>query len=72
LRDIFVAFDNDRSIVSISIVLAAFNELKKTMFADLAEEFLLNGALIENAIMHSAIWGYSQPFQVMTELGKTH
>ncbi|WP_240421397.1 tetratricopeptide repeat protein [Paenibacillus periandrae] len=71
LREIFLAFENDASIVSISIVLAAFNELKKYVFADLAEQFLLKGTLLETAIMHSSVWGYSQPFQVMTEVGKT-
>lgn len=71
LRDIFLAFEEDPSKVSISVVLAAFNELKKTAYYELTNQFLLDGNLFETAIMYSSVWGYSQPFQVMTEVGKT-
>lgn len=71
LRDIFSAFEEDPLKVSITIVLAAFNELKKSAFSELADQYLLNGTLLETAIMYSSVWGYSQPFIVMTEVGKT-
>ncbi|KAF6626363.1 hypothetical protein H6F38_24375 [Paenibacillus sp. EKM208P] len=71
LRDILNSFKENRQQVSISIVLAAFNELKKTEFNEITEEYLFNGTLFEEAISISSIWGFTQPYQVITEIGKT-
>lgn len=71
LIDIFKSFDENRQQVSIPIVLAAFNELKKTEFKEVIDEYLFNGTLFEEAISMSSIWGFTQPYQVITEIGKT-
>lgn len=71
LKEIFRSFQEDRQKVSISIVLAAFNELKKPQFKEIAEEYLYNGTLFEETISMSSIWGFTQPFQVLTEIGKS-
>lgn len=71
LEDIFITFKKAPSSISISIVLAAFNEFKKSVFSDLREKYLMQGELFETAIQYSAVWGYYQPFKVLTEVGKT-
>jgi tetratricopeptide (TPR) repeat protein len=45
--------------------------LKNNEFNEVADEYLFNDSLFEEVIMSSSIWGFTHPYQVITEIGKT-
>ncbi len=72
LKEIFNTYIKKDKDISINIVLAAFEELKKPKFKQEREEFLFNDEMLfEEAIKESCFEGFEHPFSTLSIVGKT-